>query len=316
MDTYFKEIIEKINVGKAILFVGAGFSQHCINITGTTCPLADALAEKICTRGKIDPPSTDLNYTSEKYCHEGNNLNELISLLKDELTVSEVSEEVKTICTSVPWYKIYTTNYDNAVESCLPDLLPLDLTDNVNNLQIQDKRCLHINGYIEKLTLQNLNNGFYLSDETSMADIFNSSPWSTVFKNDVDRCSCLIFIGYSLSDFDIKKIIYNTAMRENIYFIVKQDISKESEYKYSKLGKVVCIGVEGFAQKIKQYSHQIKFNTINQLTSIKKYELTTNTDDTISDKDLIDMFVYGKLISGYWKKVFYQMTTTSFHEIN
>lgn len=294
MDYYLYEIIEKINVGKAILFTGAGFSRKCININNSNFPLASDLAKKICKLGEF-PESKDLNYASERYKEEEHSEKKLISMLKNELLVKHVSDEVKNICTAIPWYKIYTTNYDNVIESCLPEILPLDLTDNTNDIQIQDKRCLHINGYIKKLSTTTLNNGFYLSNETSVADIFNKSAWSTVFKNDIDRCSCLIFIGYSLSDFELQKIIYNTSLKEHIYFVVNKEITNEEEYKYKKFGKVVPLGTEGFSQKIMENSDRIILNTANKFKSIKKYELTTSRQNEISDNDIIDMFVYGKI---------------------
>lgn len=301
MDNLIKEIINKINVGKAVLFVGAGFSKNCINIDNNNLPLGKDLAHKICKLGKFDI-SDDLTYASERYIDEGNSLEKLVELLKKELTIKEVSKDVKKICTLIPWHKIYTTNYDNAIETCLSDLIPLDLTSNVNDYYIQDKRCLHINGYIKNLNTKNINKGFYLSDETSLADIFNNSAWSNVFTNDIDTCSCAIFIGYSLSDYDIKKIIHNQAQRENIYFIISKDTPEDKLYQYKKFGKPISIGIEGFLQKIIENENLFNLYELNNAQVLTPYELLPEQNITISDKNLIDMFVYGKINIGLLEK--------------
>ena len=43
-DIIFNKLLNKINVGKAILFVGAGFSKDSINVSDNNLPLAKELS--------------------------------------------------------------------------------------------------------------------------------------------------------------------------------------------------------------------------------------------------------------------------------
>ncbi|MBQ7585603.1 MAG: hypothetical protein IJU40_05075, partial [Desulfovibrionaceae bacterium] len=112
------DIIQKINLGHAVLFTGAAFSQGCINNQGKNLPLSKDLAKIICAAGNF-PESENLMFASQKFISRDNNelenKNQLISLLKQLYTVKVVSESVKKIC-KAPWNKFYTTNYDDAIE--------------------------------------------------------------------------------------------------------------------------------------------------------------------------------------------------------
>ncbi|MBQ7739139.1 MAG: hypothetical protein IJT59_05760 [Desulfovibrionaceae bacterium] len=65
-DIIFNKLLNKINVGKAILFVGAGFSKDSINVSDNNLPLAKELSIQISNLGQFGQ-SEDLKYTSNRY---------------------------------------------------------------------------------------------------------------------------------------------------------------------------------------------------------------------------------------------------------
>lgn len=277
MSKEFSNIVSKINAGNAILFTGAAFSKDSSNIKGeNSLPLSEDLSLKICKLGNFSP-SKQLSYSSDRYLRENkenkDKLVELVELLKNTFTIDIPSDDVKKICLA-PWNKYYTTNYDNSIEKSTHGIVSVDTGSPLNNFEIKDKRCVHINGFIENLTIENLNKSFKLTESSYLSpDGFLSSPWYTVFKRDLERSSALVFVGYSLYDIDIKRILVAIeGLRERTYFIVKEDCTQEEEYTFSQYGTVLKIGTKGFSKLISNCTDFIDNTSGISCLHIKKYE--------------------------------------------
>ena len=103
--------------GEAVLFLGAGFSSGGMNILGENIKVGKDLSYAICDDLGITR-SDNLTISASRYiedekCKKG--LDEFIDFLKKELTCVETTADQNEIC-SLPWTRIYTTNYDNIVE--------------------------------------------------------------------------------------------------------------------------------------------------------------------------------------------------------
>ncbi|MBQ7585868.1 MAG: SIR2 family protein [Desulfovibrionaceae bacterium] len=235
--------------GKAILFAGADFSKDSFNFKGKKLPLPKELSKEICKLGSFSP-SEDLIYTSERYLTENEEKGDkekLIQLLRSNYEVEIPSESSKNIL-KAPWNKFYTTNYDDTLEKIDREIIPVDLSSSLDKVEIKDKRCVHINGFIKKLSLESLEKSFKLTESSYLSSKgFLESPWYTVFKRDLERCSALVFVGYSLYDMDIKRILVNIEnLKDNTYFIVKDKILEKEEFLFKKFGTIIKIGVENF----------------------------------------------------------------------
>lgn len=295
----FNLMVDKFKAGRAILFTGAGFSSKSINILNDDeLPLAEGLANKISELGKFEK-SNNLFYAADRYIRESANndekYNDLVNLLKQTFTIQSPSDAVKKIC-SAPWHKFYTTNYDNSIEISIDNIISIDPDSPVNKNEIKDKRCVHINGYIENLTKNNLNKSFKLSEASYLSpDGFLSSPWFTVFKRDLERCSMLVFVGYSLYDLDIKRILFEIpGLKEKTFFIVREGCSEENKYTYSQYGTVLDIGADNFGNLI-EACDSLKIQPVEEDSfSIKKYEFEDVTH-TVHDKDIEQLLLLGKV---------------------
>ena len=116
-----EEIIVAALSGEAIVFLGAGFSVGAKNFTSKGefligKQLCDALIEdgKIDVTGESESDTSDLQYISTRYL-ETNTKRDLLKLLKNIYCCKSVGEEHIKIA-SIPWKKIYTTNYDDVME--------------------------------------------------------------------------------------------------------------------------------------------------------------------------------------------------------
>ncbi|MFA6630083.1 MAG: SIR2 family protein, partial [Sulfuricurvum sp.] len=247
------KLMRLIASGKAILFAGAGFSSEAINIQDDEIPIGRVLADKI---DKItgERSHQDLLVASEKALD--NNLeNELIDLLKNVFTIKEIKDYHETII-NLPWRRFYTTNYDFVIRDAglknSKRIKCVTTSDSVSENLNEKNLCIHINGHIDGLNTETLNSSFKLTDSSYLhSDALNDSPWVDVFQQDLIHASAIIFIGYSLYDYNIKKLLFNfkEEFKNKIYFITREKpcVETKSEQKY---GKVINIGVRKFSDQI------------------------------------------------------------------
>lgn len=294
-DMTITEIANLINSGKAILFAGAGFSSDTINIEDSSLPRASALARKICALGEFGEDD-DLRYASQHYLKKNRSVEQLISLLKTTFTCKKTTSAQEAII-KAPWRRIYTTNYDNAIEQAglaVSKLIEtVDVSCSPHNYVKQSNLCVHLNGSTTSLTPETINTTFKLSTASYIsADGFLNSPWSYQFKRDLDTCTALVFIGYSLYDIEIQKILYENAdLKRKTYFITQENPSEKSISVLEDYGFVLPIGVEKFGTQI---DSQIvtKPTSAETLSALEQYE-PSQTSKVVRDRDVDALILHG-----------------------
>lgn len=306
-----EELVRKISSGKAILFVGAGFSKNAKNINGDKeLPLAKNLANDIGVLGGFDGDS-DLKFASDYFIHEISKLKpelieELITYLKKVFTIQEANDEHKTLM-KIPWRRIYTTNYDDLVEISARsngDLIETVDIDSSTEIYSGKKVCVHLNGSISMLDDKTLNTKFKLSRSSYMSpDAFTKSSWDFIFKNDLELSSAIVFVGYSLYDIEIEKILFdNPSFKGKVYFIQR---SRETEhvkedYIFQKYGQLLRIGVDGFAKLIEDNIDKVvSAKEEFFLESFVKYEISSTPKETISEACIESFLKHGELKNEY-----------------
>ena len=71
--------------------------------------------------------------------------------------------------------------------------------------------CIHINGSISSVSEEDLDSKFKLTRTSYVSpDSFVNSPWYYYFKKDLEQSSAVVFIGYSLYDIDIEKLLFSS----------------------------------------------------------------------------------------------------------
>lgn len=153
------EVIDLALDGNSVLFLGSGFSVGAVNKRGEKFLTGEALKRyfaKNCeelseeeyakynladiTEYYIDQPSLSF---SEKESRKQN----LIHELQDLFYVSGV-EDYHNVILSVPWKRIYTTNYDDVVEFSSKgsenERVPIVLSASIQEY-IKKNICVHLN---------------------------------------------------------------------------------------------------------------------------------------------------------------------------
>ena len=107
-------ILNQVASRGAILFLGSGFSASAHGLKQDEMPIAAELAQKIGDLQNFDAES-DLRYATSRYLSKDGDKNQLINMLHETFTVTEVKEHHVAIA-SAPWRRVYTTNYDLCFE--------------------------------------------------------------------------------------------------------------------------------------------------------------------------------------------------------
>ncbi len=301
-----EEIIRGIYSGDAILFVGAGFSCGATGFKGEL-PIGEELKNIICKlMNKPSNNKQDLSQIADfflgNYCKDKpTKIKDFISQMKDIFTVTTVNSYHITIA-SLPWRRIYTTNYDNVIEEAAKKknkrIESKDLQDLENSSVMEDYYCLHINGRIENLNEETLNKNFkltsssYISHETGV-----DTSWKRRFIDDIEISPLIIFIGYSLYDIAIEKILFenNSSIKNKTIFIQRKDFDEIDKYKLEKYGIVYSMGVEEFAKLIEKFSPSVNIEEEMYLKCFSELKLIKKPLEPIREIEIEKFFMYGNI---------------------
>ena len=293
----FQEALSYINLGNCVLFVGSGFSFGAKNLQGDVIPTAATLAKNLydaCSEPSEDGELTD---ASELY-KEKFGTEKLIEYLKNLFTVAEITPEQKII-TSLPWKRVYTTNYDNIIELGYEKsgrvITPKVLSNRMPTVKDKTKICIHLNGYIEKLDFVTIEEEFKLTDVSYTSADFQKSEWITLFDSDLRTSDAVFFIGFSMkSDLDIKRVI--SANPENLskcFFIVSNREKQPTLRILRNYGEVLPINVSGFVDEYKK----IKPKTQKLSLSYKSFDCVKDISVPIEviDRDVFNLLTLGTI---------------------
>jgi len=257
--------------GNALLFLGSGFSVDAISISGEPLPTGRALAKKLSGKVDAEEETDDLMIASDSYIQTFGE-SKTVELLEQAFKVRNLLPQHLSVA-SLPWKAIFTTNYDDVVEMAYREAgksitaITLDLDG--NDFTSKSSTCVHINGYIGSLTKQALKTSFKLTNYSYLTEEFSKSNWSFIFRRELEAAKTIIFIGYSLYDIDIARILNeDESLRQKIIFIEHKgkDPEKLKKSVQAKFGNVLPIGAEAFWDRCKEieksyekqeYSHEL-----------------------------------------------------------
>lgn len=296
-------LLNKIASGKAILFTGAGFSVNTKNITGAQPPFAKELAKKICKLGAFEVHD-DLRYASDYYLGSFGG-EKLIPLLKENYTLTDVTEDHLNIC-KVNWRRYYTTNYDKSIEIATAKnkkiVECIDLNYETGEYYKRGQLCIHLNGSIDSLTEDSFENSFKLSTSSYISpDSFLTSPWYPHFKRDIERSSAIVFVGYSMYDIEVQKLlIENDYLKDKTYFIIEENPDTYTKFTLSKFGHVLPIGIEGFSKIIDDNTHLFtkEDNLSGELHGLSLFKISDDWEEP-SDINVETMLMYGDIKNNF-----------------
>lgn len=230
--------------------MGAGVSYLSKNNTGNPLPSGAKLLEILKKDLELSDAQHPLDRVAGRYVRKfgaSSLYDKIIYLLK----ATEVDDRLANLYT-MNWRRIYTTNYDDAIEVARKSIrLPSSLTIEDSTERVSDGATIHINGFIERVSPSNISTNLVLTDTSYATNNFGKGPWSQFFSTDIRLCRSLIFVGYSLYDLDIARIlIEDQSIKEKTVFIISPNADEIEKDTLSDYGTVFAKGFDFLAERV------------------------------------------------------------------
>lgn len=195
----YEEALYHAKSGKALLFYGSGMAYDVLNMRDEKMPTGAALSHILCKESglKEEEYHDDLEHSSQEYIEIKDGIS-LIRLLKEVFKTKKLPNYYAEI-SKTPWKSIFTTNYDNSLEISSKEngihRNPIDLTFDPKQFPPSTENIIHINGYIESLSQNNLYSSFKLTKQSYLADQFIKNIWYKFFYTEVLASKAIFLLG-------------------------------------------------------------------------------------------------------------------------
>jgi hypothetical protein len=286
--------LEAILDQQAVLFAGAGFSLGAVSMSGKLVPGARKLTEILCD-SISHPLLTSLEEASELVLDE-RGPDFLAGILTEHYRVRTVAPWQRQIC-DAPWRRIYTTNYDNIVERSI-SATPVTLEDDVYDVPKQELLCVHLNGYIDRVTRTNITTHLKLTESSYASASIADSPWCALLREDFRLARAVFLVGYSLSDLDLRRILLEEPeLIPKCFFIVGHDPNEILRRRIRKYGQLVDITTEEFNGLLQlKASTYVPADSPTYFTGIRAYQPSSGSDR------ITDLSFQRLLTDGQWRQ--------------
>lgn len=287
--------------GEAVLFVGAGFSVGATNSRGLPLKTGGRFAEHLATLAGL-PKELSLDEVSEEFLRDRGK-DALLTELRGEFSVQSVAETHERI-SSIPWRRIYTTNYDDVLEvahkTTSRPVIAVTMSDDVRSIpKRSDTLAIHLNGYVGKLTRSNVTSEIKLTDTSYLTAAISSSEWAVLFRQDLAMASAIFFVGYSLYDLDIRRILVeDPALKAKSFFVLGAAPDVATSRRASRFGQVVGMGAEDLAQEFekKKATYTPPENVGPTPFSVRPYNVRARAS-AVADREVFELLLWGNVRS-------------------
>lgn len=247
--------IGAVESGRSILFLGAGFSRDATNRLGDRIRSAWELTDYLLDQSGItDKQDYDLETASEEYAALKGDA-ALTNLLYDNFVSGSITDAQRTVICQ-PWYRIYTSNYDDIVERVShtdnKSISVKELSDPVEPPQGNSTQLIHIYGSITRVSPQEFRRSFLLTESQRDNSPFIKSPWLWRFNDDVLTAPAIFFCGFALRDIDLRRLLGRLPpqVKDKTYFIDQPAAPRPTRQRLQRFGALALVGVDGFATEL------------------------------------------------------------------
>ena len=296
--------------GHAVLFVGAGFSRGAMNRLGQPLKSAPELASHLASCVGL-PEGTALDDAAEEFVN-ANGEEQLVQELKAEFTVVEVTPAHEQIA-NIPWRRVYTTNYDNVMEMAYfgvgRHVRPVTLSAEARlrrDDEATETLCVHLNGFVDTLNRDTIGSELKLTDTSYLTASISESPWASMFRQDLSLARVVFFVGYSLGDLDIRRMINDSPqIQDKCFFVIGDQADDSIERRVSRFGTALSINTDNFADSLTQKSST--YNPQDPETHIGYSIKQFNGPEgglAFSDQAIFDLLLLGHLKTDFvWESL-------------
>ena len=233
----------------SVLFLGSGFSRHAKNIRNTNVPTSRELKSELAKMVRVLPQDYPLQTLADEVASR-EDLN-LYQTLYELFTVTSLTTYQHNLL-RLPWRRIYTTNYDDAVEFAhlqSKNAAPSFTYTDSKPPRLKAGSIIHLHGAIRWATEENILQQLVLNEESYVRQHFEKSPWHEELERDRRFCDAFFFVGYSLSDYHISALLLqDPTSRDRTYFVNGRRGDSVFSNRVAQYGRVIAMQAEEFSQ--------------------------------------------------------------------
>lgn len=233
--------------GQAVLFLGAGFSIGATGINGQPVPTGGRLARTMLDDLGI---SEDLdlgraaNFYEDKFGRHA-----LRTLLLTTFTSKALTDDHRA-CMKEGWRRVYTTNYDDVVENALQQLGKRHVSHLASSprevIETGALDIVHLHGSVRALESAREQDEIVLTSADYAADLLAASQWMPLLRNDLAVAKAILFVGYSLGDLDIARLLTRAEeLQSKVVFLSAVSEPDHVVSWLSRYGTVEKVGLRG-----------------------------------------------------------------------
>jgi len=289
--------IGEIDPVGSVLFLGSGFSLGATNIAGGNPPNGSGLRRHFITNLRFPADTAfGLQVLTEEFAERdaGRLQQELYRIFR----IAELNDAQAAILKE-PWRRVYTTNYDDAVELHRLRLKrPLNTFDISNPVpsKLPDGSVIHLHGSIREVTVDNVLSSIVLGEASYVRTFLERSLWYDQFQRDLRFASQLFIVGYSMADYHIAALLLaDPALAARTFFIQGHEPDPVLLRRTRDYGRTLFIGVDGFADALRELPRPAQLADISKLKSFRSLSPIRDrkaiTQATASE--VYDLLVYG-----------------------
>nr|WP_320142655.1 SIR2 family protein [uncultured Cohaesibacter sp.] len=294
----FDSAIQKIKLGRAICFLGAGFSRGAIDASGRPIFGERELREELF---RISGEAFD-EYTPladiANYCQKKNEKTSqaLSQTVLERFTLVQPTEYQKEIL-SQPWRSTFTTNYDDIPEQVwhgehIQIFSPIDPEKTL----LSGRRLFYMHGRGRDIRQRDIDPCLILSSSEYAKSNKSHQKLRDYFTNEMATSEAIVFIGYSAHDLDSTRSLASIGghVKERTIFIEAPDIRPIDRIRIEEYGTIAPIGTQGFAKALRE-TH------VPEVLSIRPRlvrEITLDESARTSPKEASDKDIHQQLLTG------------------
>ncbi len=218
--------------GSGLLLAGSGFTFGATNVDGNSIPNVARLLEIL---NAPFPCNHYVRYqtAAERFLTERGHA-KLYADLRREFRI-QAYKPWHTSTMEIPWYRIYTTNYDNLIERVLEDKkIPFKTFNAARDDKLYDPsltNIIHLNGSFDAVTDINFDALIRLTDASYIAARFSDTPYFSRLRDEMRTAGAIFVIGHSLSELDLAKVIGgDPAFKEKTVVITSPAAGSEETF--------------------------------------------------------------------------------------
>lgn len=237
--------------GDAVLFVGAGVGFLMEGPNGKL-PGGPALSNRLLDRTDDSPSPPSLDKAAGFAIRKGGGVEEVFDKLQTNLRVRKVDPGLAELF-ALPWRRVYTTNYDEAIEESRSGKQPTNscvLETGTEKAKIGT--VLHLNGQLSRVSPASLDKELSLSDRSYADRNLERSPWYSFMARDMENARAVIFVGYSLYDLDITRLLFSSDISEKTFFFVSPHIDEVEKETIAPYGEIPDGGAVALITAVQQ----------------------------------------------------------------